>query len=31
MKQTENKTEQIELFGNVQWTPKTDKEKAGGK
>jgi hypothetical protein len=31
MKQTETKTEQIELFGNVQWTPKTDKEKAGSK
>jgi len=31
MKQKESKLEQMELFGDVQWTPKPTKGKAGDK
>jgi hypothetical protein len=31
MKQNESKSEQMELFGNVEWTPKPTKGKAGDK
>lgn len=31
MKQNESKSEQMELFGNIEWSPKPTKGKSGDK